>query len=347
MLTMALTLGALGCSPQRANETEAAKTALQTEAANQTQTTTSALQTEAVDQTRITTEHLQAEGAYVFTDALGYQVSVTSTQRVVALYGSFAGTWLTAGGTIVGTTQDAVEERRIGEDLNPAIVGTVKEPNLEAMLALNPDFVLLSSNIESHVKLHESLSEMGIAHGYFEVETFEDYLEMLKICTEITGHLEFYETDGLKVAQEIEKVKAESVKALESREKAPTVLLLRAFSTGAKAKTDDVIAGAILKELGADNIAAHVPSMLEELSLEEIIIQDPDYIFVVFMGSDEDKIVEGLKNSFTDHPAWTDLTAVKNQHYIILPKDLFHYKPNERWGESYDYLAKILYPEIQ
>ena len=32
--------------------------------------------------------------------------------------------------------------------------------------------------------------------------------------------------------------------------------------------------------------------------------------------------------------------------YIVLPKDLFHYKPNNRWGESYQYLGEILYPEL-
>ena len=32
--------------------------------------------------------------------------------------------------------------------------------------------------------------------------------------------------------------------------------------------------------------------------------------------------------------------------YVILPGELFHYKPNKRWGESYEYLADILYPEI-
>ena len=31
---------------------------------------------------------------------------------------------------------------------------------------------------------------------------------------------------------------------------------------------------------------------------------------------------------------------------VLLPRELFHYKPNARWGESYAYLAKILYPDL-
>jgi len=37
---------------------------------------------------------------------------------------------------------------------------------------------------------------------------------------------------------------------------------------------------------------------------------------------------------------------VKEGRYIVLPKDLFHYKPNNRWGESYQYLGEILYPTL-
>ena len=76
----------------------------------------------------------------------------------------------------------------------------------------------------------------------------------------------------------------EKAKAYEPR----SVLLIRAFSGGAKAKTDDNIAGVILKELGCDNIAARHASLLDELSIEAIIEEDPEFIFVTIMGSDTD-----------------------------------------------------------
>ena len=46
-----------------------------------------------------------------FTDALGYSVTLSSWERVASLYGSFAETWTLAGGTLIGATSDAVEER--------------------------------------------------------------------------------------------------------------------------------------------------------------------------------------------------------------------------------------------
>lgn len=78
--------------------------------------------------------------------------------------------------------------------------------------------------------------------------------------------------------------------------------------------------------------------------MEKIIEEDPDYIFVVMMG-DSEKALKSLKDGLQKNPAWSDLSAVINDRYILLPKELFHYKPNARWGESYEYIAKILYPD--
>lgn len=56
--------------------------------------------------------------------------------------------------------------------------------------------------------------------------------------------------------------------------------------------------------------------------------------------------MERLKQDVEDNPAWSSLTAVKEGRYIVLPKDLYLYKPNARYVEAYEGLAKILYPEV-
>ena len=80
------------------------------------------------------------------------------------------------------------------------------------------------------------------------------------------------------------------------------------------------------------------------VSLVGSYAEDPDYIFVVTMG-DSEEALKALKNGIEKNPAWSDLTAVKNNRFIVLPKELFHYKPNAKWGDSYEYVAKILYPD--
>lgn len=277
---------------------------------------------------------------YSFTDSLGNQIHLEEKpQRVVSLVGSYAETWLLAGGELIGVTDDVIKERKMHLPKEVQIIGTIKEPNLEEIINLSPDFILLSPDIESHVKISETLKKSNINFAFFKVEHFEDYLAMLDICTDITGNKELYKKNGLEVKKQIEEVLSKI-----DKNDNPDILFIRAFSTGAKAKNDDNMACRILNDLDTVNIASKHESLLEELSIELIIEEDPDYIFVVTMG-DSQKALEALKDGIAKNPAWNDLTAVKNDRFIVLPKELFHYKPNAKWGESYEYLAKILYPD--
>ena len=49
----------------------------------------------------------ETSAAYKFTDALGREVSVDKTDRVVVLLGSFCDEWLLAGGNVVGAVSDS------------------------------------------------------------------------------------------------------------------------------------------------------------------------------------------------------------------------------------------------
>lgn len=276
-----------------------------------------------------------------FTDALGYEVELESWERVVSLYGSFAETWLLAGGQLVGTTSDAVTERDLDLGDDVAIVGTVKEPNLEEVIAAEPDFVILAADIAPQVDFHAALTEVGIPHAYYRTDTFDEYLAVLGQFCELTGRDDLYEQNGLAVKAQIDSV----LKAVEGQP-SPTALLIRAFSTGAKAKGDDNLAGVILRDLGADNLVSRYESLLEDISMEEIIAADPEFILITTMGASDQAAMDYMAATFESDPAWAGLTAVKNGHYLLLPRELFHYKPNARWGESYEYLANVLYPEL-
>ena len=278
--------------------------------------------------------------AVAFTDALGYEAVIESWDRVVSLYGSFAETWQLAGGELVGATSDAIQKRQL--DLgDAAVVGTVKEPNLEEIIAADPDFVILAADIAAQAALHDALVQAQIPHAYYRTDTFQEYLAMLKDFCTMTGRQDLYEKNGQAVQQEIDAV-LEAV----AGQSAPTALLIRAYSSGAKAKGSDNLAGAILEDLGAENLVSRHGSLLEDLSMEEIIAADPDFILLTTMGASDDAAVAFMAETFEADPAWQELSAVQNGRYVLLPRDLFHYKPNARWGESYAYLADILYPDL-
>lgn len=274
------------------------------------------------------------------TDVNGTGVSLDKNARVVACYGSFAECWLLSGGNLVGVTQDAIDEGRITETQGISVVGTVKSIDLEKLVELEPDYVILSADLTAHTGIKSTLDSLGIPYGYFRVDTFEDYRAMMEQFCNVNEREDLFEENVVKVGERIDEILSEI-----PDESVKTVLLVRAFSTGIKAKTDDNLAGQILKEYSMINIADKTPSILEDLSVEQIIKEDPDYIFVTTMGSEEEAIAY-LKNNIESNPAWSELSAVKSGNYVVLPKDLFHYKPNNRWDESYEHLAKIIYPEI-
>jgi iron complex transport system substrate-binding protein len=161
----------------------------------------------------------------------------------------------------------------------------------------------------------------------------------LDVFTNLTGRADLREEYGGALKARVDAL----LSRIPSAGAKPKVLLIRSTTTAAKALKDDHMTGIMLADLGAVNIASRYESLLEDLSLELILDEDPDFIFVVTTG-DTVKSLETLQNGLMANPAWTSLSAAREGRFHVLPKDLFHFKPNARWAESYEYLYEILYP---
>ena len=171
-------------------------------------------------------------------DVNGSTVRLRPESRLVFGEASLAECWLLAGGMPVGVPLDAIEERALPLAADTAAVGTVKSPDLEKIAALEPDYVVLSADLSAHAQLKDSLEQMGIPCGYFRLDSFEDYRELMAQFCAVTGRADLYEENVLSVEMRIAAL----------RDKLPeapglSALLLRAYSTGMKAKTDDNPAG--------------------------------------------------------------------------------------------------------
>lgn len=283
----------------------------------------------------------EAADAVTFTDDLDRELTVAAPQRVAALIGSFADIWCLAGGqeTLVATAHDAWTSFEL-ELEGVADLGAVKEPNLEVLLAAEPDLILASCNTAADLELMDTFERAGIPAAYFDIQTFEDYLDMLEICAQLTCRPEQYERYGTAVAEQVEAAVARQDDTV------PTVLCIRATGSSCKVKgsTDNVL-GEMLADLGCVNIADSDSALLEDLSLEAIIKADPDYIFAVLQGSDPADAMATLEASLLTNPAWGHLRAVEEERFFTLDHRLYNLKPNARWGESYEKLADILYGE--
>ncbi|MDR2106414.1 MAG: ABC transporter substrate-binding protein [Coriobacteriales bacterium] len=288
-------------------------------------------------QTAPTGEGAAASGPVTFTDAFGTELTIEAPERVAVATYSFAQVWLLAGGTLVGTTQDALDS-----DLEFATdtlsFGSSHNLDVEAIMAMNPDLLILSADIPEHMKPSEQLAAAGVPTAYLSVELFEDYLDLLKTFTAITGRADLYEKHGLVPQEQIEAIRRDC-----AGKPSPRILLLRSSASGVTARNSQTMTGAMLKDLGCVNIADVEGSLLENLSMEVIIREDPDFIFVVIMGGSVENAQKSLEEALLSNSAWAELDAVKNGRYRILPSDLFHLKPNQRWPESYETLAEILY----
>ena len=284
--------------------------------------------------------------ACTFTDDLGREVTLEAApRRVAALTGSYADIWCTAGGrnTLVASASDAWTDFDLGLGEEVANIGGAMGVSVEELLAAAPDLVLASTNIPSNQEMLPALEAAGVDVAFFSVDTFEDYLRMLEICTGLTGSPEAYQTYGEAVAEEIEAARARAAAALE--EQGPEkVLYIRAAASVIKPKgSSGTVLGEMLADLGCINIADQDQSLLEDLSMEAILAADPDKILIVLQGADPEPAKAQLEGEVLSNPAWQQLTAVREGRVYYMDKDLYHLKPNARWGEAYDHLVEILY----
>lgn len=283
-----------------------------------------------------------AEETINFVDAYGKkQVIHKKPQRVVCLYNSFADVWYSLGGEIIGRIESTTSLPKAY--LNAEVVGDMGGVNVEKLLSLEPDLVLIASNIDGQTRVIPILEQNKIEYMCLQYESVEEYLTILKLFGEIIGNQDKYQQVASKVRKDVNSVIAKVPK-----DKEPSVLLLFGSTRSVTVKTQFSTVGAMLKDLGARNIAYDsrlTSEQMEAFSMERVLQEDPDFIFVQTMGDDIGKILDRVRQDIESNPAWNTLTAVKEGRYIVLPKDLYLYKANIRYGDAYRGLAKILYPE--
>lgn len=258
-------------------------------------------------------------------------------EKTAVLFSSLAEIWLDAGGEIAVTVGETVERGLMPEGTPLVDEGAGKSINLELLISLEPDLVIASADIPAQAEAARILEDAGIPTLLFRIESFGDYLTALEAMSSITGNTEAYEK-GLALQAEIDSILADTAFMTGKR-----ILFIRAGSTASSTKAklaEDHFACAMLEEMGGFNIASEAPVLLDGLSMEAVLLADPDYIFFSLMGNEETAAAN--VRSLLSGETWGQLTAVREGRVTILPKELFHYKPCSRWPEAYRYLADVL-----
>lgn len=300
--------------------------------------------------TDIAKDTLKRTYPYFLIDSLGNEVTLEKKPETVAvLFSSYAEIWTLAGGTVDITVGESIDRGFASQE---AILVDEKAGHstidLETLVAAAPDFVIGTADYECQVEAVNFCREQNIPAAAFRVEKAEDYLWMLSIFCDITDNGKAYQKYGEAVQERIETLLGRVNDYLASAEaKEPRILFVRAGSSDSstKAKTsDDNFACVMLSELGAVNIADTDAALTGSLSIEAILVDNPEYLFITTMG--DENAAKDHMNEVMASSGWKELACVTEGKYTYLPKELFHYKPNARWAEAYEYLIGILYPEV-
>ncbi|ABX42753.1 ABC transporter substrate-binding protein [Lachnoclostridium phytofermentans] len=281
--------------------------------------------------------------SHVIIDASGFFTSFTTPPKKVAvLFSSYAQVWQDGGGVVSITVPDSINRGLVKKDAVTVIGnGDGRSINVERLLKLKPDLVILTNDFPEHVELAEILRDNEIKTLLFQVDSFLDYLTMLKSCTTILNTQDRYHTYGTEVLDTVEHI----VEDTSNVKNPPKVLFLLASLQGIKVKGTNHFVGDMLNEMKAINIASESSILSDKLNPEIFSTSNVDQIYISIMEDNIEETKKLVDQEFIKNPAYQNLKAIKENKIYYLPKDLFSYKPNKNWGKAYEYLANLLYPK--
>ena len=237
-------------------------------------------------------------------------------ERVVVLDTGELDTALSLGVTPVGAVTTEASDGFLSYLADDAAgvepVGTIPEPDLEAIAALEPDLIL--SNKTRHEELYEQLSQIAPTVfaervGVVWKENFLLDAEALGLEEEAEAALEEYESDAAALGEEIGDPAGTTISAL------------RFVEGTVRVYTGQSFIGTVLSDIGLDQLelpTGQVPTFAE-LGAEEITQADADIVLYSSFGSADDSGEAGVVAG----PLWSRLGAVTEGRAYAVEDDVF------------------------
>ena len=270
------------------------------------------------------------------TDFLGREVTVPRNPgKVVALSPTTVELVYAVGGTVVGraSSADYPPEAQSVPD-----VGTSYQPNIEKIIALQPDLVIADSQIQPELK--DQVDTIGAPVMFVGAGVFADVPKALRLVGLATGHDDAGEAAATGLEQHLAKLQA----AIQHTH--PKVLIVNGTPDDFFAATPASYVGDLNQLLGGRNAAEGQPTVgrfpgYAKLSTEAILATDPDIIFAISAVKLGD---ETISDRLKADPAWSSLAAVKAGRVHEIDYREFLIAPGPRVGEALDTLFRLLYP---
>ena len=281
-------------------------------------------------------------------DFYGHEVTLSKKpQRVIVGYLSMVSVWTMAGGKVIAVPSN----NRTGAEIldnrlaDLPVIGSFSNLNMEKIFQLKPDLVILSafSGRRGLKDKSELLKGAGIETLSVYYGNYAGFLELLNMFARINGNDINKIDKARKMIKRVDSLTAKASK-LKSPRFASIFMSGRAFSTELNKANTAQIAMMLNGTNVVEKFGTAIGGNRIPFSMERLVMEDPDIIFVTTMGNSK-KFRARMKKEIMADPVWKSLRAVKNGNVHFLPNELFLYKANEHYDDAFLYLAKLLYPK--
>ncbi len=215
------------------------------------------------------------------------------------------------------------------EAQNVPSIGSLREPDIEAIAELNPDIVIASTHFTK-----ESLDKLTALSIPVVVLADQDSFEGAYCTIEDISRLIGAEIEGNRLITDM-KTTVDSVKnAVRGKDK-PSIYYVIGFGEyGDFTAGGDTFINQIITMAGGNNIAAGIQGW--SFSLEQIVDSDPDILVCSKFWDAKDSIMGAN--------GYRDLRAVKNGNLFEIDNNMLD-RQGPRLAEGLKALAKILHPD--
>jgi iron complex transport system substrate-binding protein len=273
----------------------------------------------------------------VLTDGLGRTVTLAEpAQRIVSLAPSNTEILFSvgAGAQVIGR-DDFSNYPQEAASL-PSIGGSFGGYNSEAIVNLKPDLILAAEiNTPEQVK---TLEDLGLTVYYLSnPKDLEGMYQNLLLVAKMTGH----EAETGKLVETLKgRVAAVKAKLASVTEKPSVFYELDSTEPNAPYTTGPgTFMDLLISLAGGTNIGSVLGSPWAQISLEELVVQNPDLIIL------GDSNYGVTAEAVAARAGWAGLSAVKEGHVYPFNDDLVS-RPGARLVDGLEQLAKLIHPEL-
>lgn len=275
----------------------------------------------------------------VIIDDMGREVRLPKKpERIVVTSASFLEPLHVVGGDVVGRPDSRTNMPDFAKDKTS--IGRVYNIDVEKLVACSPDLVIINKGMNE--KLLTTLDMNKIPAIVLDMKNYDSVKRDIGVFAQLTGNKEAGEKFVKNMDEKIDNIVA--VVPQESKR----VAILHSTGQGLSVQLDTSIAGSVAKRLGFVNVAQGMNAIegnpdAAPYSIETLVEQNPEIIFVTSMGKIED-IKKSMEKTIAESPAWQTIPAVKNGKLYYLSQNHFLLSPGVHFPDAFEEMAKLIYP---